>query len=190
MTPGEEYDRTLSDQIRQELGSLGPPSPDHRSQLAALIARLEHEFRSFLSDPARRSRTLDFLRGSAEGTPSGGGPDASVGEPVRRSLEEMSSMSSRLDSVSDASQGFSFAEGVVRRAHEIARDLDGALAALDPKQEIAAEFHRLALLVSRLIRNAVAKLREFARLLGVSSFSLAFASDPPCVTVTFTFGSG
>ena len=183
-----EYDPALSDRIRTELSALGGPSEERRSQLAGLVARLEGDFRHLVSAPGGREPTLAFLRGVPGGPPTVTSPP--VGDPVRRSLEEMAAMSSRLDTTTDPSEGFSFAEGVARRAHEIARAVDGALSALDPKEAIGSAFHHLGALLSRLIRNAVAKMREFARLLGVSSFSLAFASDPPCVTATFTFGSG
>ena len=184
------YDASLSAQIRTELNALGEPTPESRSQLTGLIARLEGEFRHLLADPGGREKTIAFLRGSPVGVSPLGAPPPPAGDPVRRSLQEMAAMSSRLDTTTDPSEGFSFAEGVARRAHEIARAVDGALSALDPKEAIGSAFHHLGALLSRLIRNAVAKMREFARLLGVSSFSLAFASDPPCVTATFTFGSG
>ena len=185
-----EYDPTLSARIRSELDSLASTSDDRRSQLAGLIARLEGEFHRLLSEPNRRERTLGYLRGATVPPLAARAPAPGDGDPVRRSLEEMSAMSSRLDSASDPSGGFAFAEGVARRAHEIAQAVDGALSALDPKEAISAAFHRLVTLLSDLIRNAVAKMRAFARLLGVSSFSLAFASDPPCLTATFTFGNG
>jgi hypothetical protein len=190
MLSSPEYDASLSARIQAELSRVSGPSPESRSALAGLIARLEGEFRHLLSEPDRREKTLAFLRGTSSGTPPPSGGSPPVGDPVRRSLEEMATMSSRLDTATDPSEGFSFAEGVARRAHEIARALDGALSALDPAEAISSAFHRLGALLSRLIRNAVAKMRDFAKLLGVSSFSLAFASDPPCVTATFTFGGG
>jgi hypothetical protein len=188
MIPSTEYDGALSAQIQSELTAWGGPTPERRSQLAALIAHLEGDLRHLISHAETREKTLDFLKGPP-GTPGGPAAGSVAGDdPVRRSLEEMASMSSRLDTTTEPSEGFSFAEGVARRAHEIARALDGALAALDPKEAISSAFHRLGALLSRLIQNAVAKMRAFAKLLGVSSFSVAFASDPPCVTATFTFG--
>jgi hypothetical protein len=190
MIPTPEYDAALSTRIRTELREMSGPSKESHSELTGLLARLEGEFRHLLAEPDRREKTLAFLRGAPGGPPTPGATSPPVGDPVRRSLEEMATMSSRLDTTTDPSEGFSFAEGVARRAHELARALDGALSALNPSEAISSAFHRLGALLSRLIRNAVAKMREFARLLGVSSFSLAFASDPPCVTATFTFGSG
>ena len=80
------------------------------------------------------------------------------------------------------------AETVARRTHEIGRLLEGLSSALDPADAITDAFHRLAALVSRLLRNAVARLKAFGALLGVTSFSIAFAVPPPQVWLTFNFG--
>lgn len=99
-------------------------------------------------------------------------------------------MSSRLDSAAEPSEGFSVAETVASTAHEWAHIVEGFLSALDPSDAISSRFHRLVAYLGQLIRNAVAKMQAFAKLLGVSSFSVAFATAPPNVTVTFTFGTG
>lgn len=190
MDPTPDYDPSLSDQIRTELSAASGGAGESRPGLGAVIGRLESDLGHPLSDSGRRERILAFLHGApSDRPPPSGSPPADRG-PVTRALQEMSSMSLRLDSAPGGPDGFSVAVGVARRAHELAWLVDGAISALDPKDAIAAAFHRLAALLSRLIGNAVAKLREFAKRLGVSSFSLAFASDPPCVTATFTFGGG
>jgi hypothetical protein len=184
------YDPGLSADIRTELNALTSTAPEQPSEVAALISRIEGKLRHLFPDAVRLEGTIAFLKG-AQGSvfrPSSAseGPEG----PVRRSMSELAALSGRLDSTTDPSTGFTLAQGVARRAHEIARTVDGLLAALDPKEAITGAFHRLMALLSRLIQNAVARIREFGRRIGVSSFSLAFASDPPCVTATFTFGNG
>jgi hypothetical protein len=184
-----DYDPSLTSRIQAELDRVGALTEEEQGQLTRLIERLEDEFRSLVSDPSRRDRTLAFLR-----SPSGFGarvgrahPD---GGPLRRALHEMVDLSTRLDRTSDPTEGFAVAESVADRAHLVAHTVEGFLGALDPADAISSGFHRLAAFISQLIRNAVNKMREFAEMLHVSSFAVTFATVPPQVSVTFTFGGG
>gem|GEM_PF-2851299 len=188
MAADPEYDATLTARIRAELDEMGAPTAKEGSELERLIDRLDGEFRRLFADPSRQKRTAEFLRAPAGTSRPGAGLPGSSADPVRRTLGEIATMSSRLDSTTDASEGFAVAESVARRAHELSHTIEGFFSALDPAEAITTGFRRLGTLLSQLIRNAIAKLRAFARLLGISSFSIAFATLPPEFTVTFTFG--
>lgn len=190
MAAGTEYDTTLTSRLRAELDGLGVASEDERSRLSQLVARLEEDVRLWLSDPPRRARTLDFLRGPGPGTGKAASRAGTLAPgPLRGTLRELELLSDRLDQAGDPSDGFNVAETVAQRAHEVAHTLEGLLSAIDPSDALAAGFHRLAWLLGQLIRNAVAKMRAFAQLLGVTSFSLTFATTPPQLSVTFSFGT-
>lgn len=188
MAAETEYDASLTDRLRAELDGMGDSSPEEDSRIGRLIGRLEGEFRTLISEPARRERTLDFLRGPGRpGPPPATVPSKAAVGPLRRALNEMVTMSSRLDQATDPSEGFSLAESVAQQGHEMAYVVEGFLSALDPMDTTAGRFHRLVTFLSQLIRNAVAKMRAFAHLLHVTSFSVTFATTPPGIAVTFNF---
>jgi hypothetical protein len=188
MPTNSDYDGSLTTRIQGELDRWGRPDPDSQKQLARLIARLEGDFRAFLADPGRRERTLAFLKDSSSKrdppAPRGTAPPTG---PIPRVLAEAAALSARLDQPADPSEGFSLAESVAQRAHEIAHSVEGFLDALDPADGLSDGFRRLGTLLSQLIRNAVERMREFARVLGVSSFSVTFGTAPPQISVTFNF---
>lgn len=185
MALAAEYDSSLTNRIRTELEQSGGPTGEERGEISRLVGRLEGEFRQLLADPDRRIRTLSFLGGPPTDVVTTM-PQQSAG-PFRAALREIADLSSRLDRSADPSEGFTLAESVADRAHQIGHTIEGFLTALDPADAITRGFHRLVVLVSQLIRNAVAKMREFAHLLHVSSFSVTFATTPPQVSVTFSF---
>jgi hypothetical protein len=187
MAAVQEYDSGLTSRIRAELERTGTPTDQERDQLRRLVERLEGEFHHLVTEPARRERTLAFLERPRAGI-GAARPTTSAG-PVGGTLREIADLSARLDASADPSEGFALAEGVADRAHQIGHTVEGFLSALDPADAITSRFHGLVALVSQLIRNAVAKMREFARLLHVSAFSVTFATTPPQVSVTFTFGT-
>ncbi|MCI4347933.1 MAG: hypothetical protein L3J97_04865 [Thermoplasmata archaeon] len=188
MAMQSDYDDSLTSRIQSELDGMGESSLEERNWIGGLIDRLEGEFRTVISDPNRRERTLAFLRGPGTASPRTA-PSASsprVG-PIRGSLKELVTLSTRLDQATDPSEGFSLAESVAQRVHDIAYIVEGFLPSLDPADAMVGGFQRLAALMSRLIRNAVAKMRTFAQLLHVSSFSVTFSTTPPQVSVTLNF---
>ncbi|MCI4352633.1 MAG: hypothetical protein L3K14_04515 [Thermoplasmata archaeon] len=188
MATEPDYDAALTSRIQAELDGMGGPLPEERSRVGVLIGRLEGDFRSLISEPTRREKTLAFLRGPAAAgvrpTTASSGPSAG---PLRGALNQMVSLSTRLDQSTDPAEGFSLAESVAQQVHEISNIVEGFLPSLDPADAMAGGFHRLVALMSQLIRNAVAKMRTFANLLGVSSFSVTFYTTPPQVSVTFNF---
>jgi hypothetical protein len=186
MATADPYDGSLTRRIQDELDRSGGPSDQERAQLRRLVERLEGEFRHLIAEPDRRDRTLAFLQSHA--TRGGLAPLVASPGPLGGTLREIADLSSRLDSSADPSEGFALAESVADRAHQIAHTVEGFLGALDPADAITNDFRRLVGLVSQLIRNSVAKMQAFARLLHVSSFSVTFATMPPQVSVTFTFG--
>jgi hypothetical protein len=181
------YDTSLTDRIQAELDGMGEVSSQERNRVVALIDRLKTDLGELISEPSRRDRMVAFLRGA---TPSTTGSDSGSDSrsPVRQALKRMVSLSTDLDRSSDPSEVFGVAETVAQQVHEIAFLAEGTFNVLEPKDAIAASFHRLATLCSQLIKNAVAKMKSFAKLLDVTSFSLAFATTPPSVTLTFNFG--
>lgn len=162
MGDSDGYDADLTTRIRAEFGQLARAAPEEASELARLWDRLNGEFQG--------------LRSGAGST-----------RPLPGPLGEIAELSARLDTAEDPSEGFVLAEGVADRAHRLAQTLEGFRAALDPAPAITDAFHRLAGLLSQLIRNALEKMRAFAHLLHVSSFTVTFASTPPQVSVAFTF---
>lgn len=183
-----DYDGSLTSRIQAELDGMGESTLEERNWIGGLIGRLEGEFRALLAEPARRERTLAFLRGPVtEGPRSATAPSAPAAGPLRASLKEIATLSTRLDQTTDPSEGFSVAESVAQRVHDLANVVEGFLPSLDPADAMAGGFERLVALMSQLIRNAVAKMRTFAHLLNVSSFSVTFYTTPPQVSVTFNF---
>jgi hypothetical protein len=187
MTGDAPYDSSLTGKVRQQLETLGTPTPQEESELERLIGRLEVEFRHLFEDPVRQERTLDFLRGTARSPSYQVAPSQGA---LRDTYGELIALSSQLDTTGDPSEGFLVGERVGQRAHELAHTVEGFLPALHPGEFITEGFHRLIALLSKVIQNAVAKIQAFAKLLGVSSFSVAFATAPPVLTVTLTFGNG
>jgi hypothetical protein len=187
MAAADTYDGSLTNRIKAELDQLGGASDQEQAQLRRLIGRLEGEFRHLIQDPPRRERTLAFLVGPGSKGPAGAEPSGPSVGPLRGALNEIADLSARLDGTSDPSEGFAVAESVADRAHQIGHTVEGFRAALDPAEALTDGFHRLTAFLSQLIRNAVAKMQAFARLLHVSSFSVTFATMPPQVSVTFTF---
>ena len=190
MAAPDTYDASLTVEIRRALEGLAEATDEERSRLAELIGRVEERIRSLRPAADRLERTLAFLRGPPFPGASNVGPSEPRPDPVRRTLAEMAELSGRLDAGTEPTTGFFAAEGVARRAHELAHAVSGALEALDPTDLLADGFHRVMGFLSRLLRNAVARIRAFARALGIASFSVALSSLPPEVTVTFTFGMG
>jgi hypothetical protein len=186
MVDPDGYDSDLTTRIRAELDQLTQAAPGEANELARLWGRLNGDFRSILSDPIRRDRIAAFLKVPSPGLPAAS-PTSSSARPLPGPLGEIAELSARLDGVEDPSEGFVLAESVADRAHLLAHTVEGFRAALDPAAAITDAFHRFAALLSQLIRNAVEKMREFAHILKVSSFTVTFASTPPQVSVSFTF---
>lgn len=190
MAEPPEYDATLTQRLREELDRLEASGASALGALTSAVDRIERRARSLLSGHDL-DRLLDFLHpplpetASPPPVPSG----IHAAHPMVRSLTEMLGLSRQLDGVDDPTRGLSVGEHVARRAHALARALDGALAALDPAEAAAKALHRLLSYASELVRNAVARIRQFALRLGVTSFSVTLASVPPELSVTFTFGA-
>lgn len=189
MASDSEYDPTLTRRAQADLEAMGVPSAEERSELSTLFRRLEGDLQRRLSDDTWRERTLGYLGGPQSGKADSRGEGASEGEPIRRTLKEVVGMSARLDALSDPSEGLAAAQTAAERAHTLAHTVEGLLSALDPADAITSAFRRLIAYLGQLLRNALARIKEYAKRLGVSSFSVALSSAPPGITVTFTFGS-
>jgi hypothetical protein len=186
MVDPDGYDSDLTTRIRAEIDRLAQPPAGEAGELARLWGRLNGEFRSILSDPIRRDRIAAFLKVQSPGSPAAS-PSSGAARPLPGPLGEIAELSARLDGVEDPSEGFVLAESVADRAHLLAHTVEGFRAALEPAEAITDAFHRFAALLSQLIRNAVEKMRAFAHLLHVSSFTVTFGTAPPQVSVAFTF---
>ncbi|MCI4328510.1 MAG: hypothetical protein L3K01_00310 [Thermoplasmata archaeon] len=182
MGDSEGYDTDLTTRIRAEFDERSLAAPEEASELARLWGRLNGEFQGLLSDPIRRERIRALLQPPSSGTPSAGSA-----RPLPGLLGEIAELSARLDGSDDPSEGFVLAESVADQAHLLAHTVEGFRAALDPAAAITDAFHRFAALLSQLLRNAIEKMRAFAHLLHVTSFTVTFASTPPQVSVAFTF---
>ena len=93
-------------------------------------------------------------------------------------------MSSRLDQTEEPSEGLAVVESVARRAHELLRMIDGLLPALRPAEILTGPFHRLSAYLGRPVKNVVARIREFAKRIDATSFSIVFTILPPSFPVT------
>jgi hypothetical protein len=179
------YDEKLTAALQSELDSRGGVSAQETTGLGRLVERLEGEFRRLFDDDEHRDRVVGYLRGVAKlpqltATPSQG--------PVRETLVEMVSMSSRLDQTAEPSEGLATAETVGRRAHELLHTIESFLPALRPSELITDAFHRLSAYLSRLIKNVVVRVRQFAKSVDATSFSIGFSLPPPSFSVSLTFG--
>lgn len=109
---------------------------------------------------------------------------------MSRSASEMIELSGQLDSATEPTRALAIGEHVARRAHEVAHTLEALLSAVDPGDPLSDPLHHLIAFASELLRNALARIREFAKTLGISSVSVTLATFPPEFEITFTFGSG
>ncbi len=186
MSAPAEYDTELSERIRGALSGLAPSGRSALGSILEELERLERQVRARVVEPGERDRQLAFLgRGS-----TGEGGSGLVRDPARRALSDMLDLSQRLDRTAEPDEGLAISEHVLRRAHGLARTVEGILAALDPADLLAESFGHLLGLLSRLVRNALARLRAFAARLGITSVSVTFASLPPELSVTLSFGTG
>lgn len=188
MAAEPEYDLTLTVRLLDELAHLEPATGPAAEALRSAVDRIEGRLRTFLAGHDL-DRALALLRpapaAARDGTGEGPRPVGPLGAP----LLDLLAMSRQLDQVDETTQGLAIGEHVARRAHETARALDGVLKALDPAEGIAKAFHRVLAYASELLRNALARIRQYARRLGVTSVSVTLASLPPEVSITFSFGT-
>jgi hypothetical protein len=180
-----DYDGQLTEDLRSELASLKEMSVEESSELSRLLVRLDGEFRKLFDDSPHYDRVMAFLKGIARAPAPANAPSKG---PVRDTLLEMVSMSSRLDQTDEPSEGLATAEGVGRRTHELIHTMEGFLPALRPTEIISGFFHRVSAYLSRLIKNVVVKIREFAKRIDATSFSIGFTIPPPSFNVTINFG--
>jgi hypothetical protein len=180
-----DYDDKLTDDLHSELASLKEVSVEETSEMGRLVERLDGEFRKLFEDPPHRDRVMAFLKGITQAPALASAPSKG---PVRDTLIEMASMSSRLDQTEEPSEGLATAESVGRRSHELVHTIESFLPALRPTEIITGLFHRVSAYLSRLIKNVVAKIREFAKRIDATSFSIGFTIPPPSFTVTINFG--
>ena len=179
------YDRQLTDDLNTEITARGEPTEAETHELRQLADRLEGEFRQIFEDPSHQDRAVGFLRGIAHS--SGAMPPASRG-PLRDTLVEIASLSARLDQTAEPSEGLAAAERVGRRAHELAHTIESLIPALRPSDAITGFIHRLSAFLSRLLDNVVARIREFAKRIGATAFTIDVSFPPPSFTIGLTFG--
>lgn len=191
MSAAEPYDPTLTDRLREGLATLANPPEPSRETMRAAFGRLEARVRSLLPAP-EVERVLAVLHPTSSSEAPSPLPTTAVRtpEPMSRSASEMMELSRQLDAVSEPTQALAIGERVARRAHEIARGVDGLLTAMAPGELLSDPLHRVLAFASELLRNALARIRQFAAALGVSSVSVTLATLPPEFEITFTFGPG
>ena len=182
-----EYDLTLTRRLEDELSHLEPATGPTAQALRTALDRIEARLGTFLAGHDL-DRALTLLRPAPAEDSAGTGVAPRPTGPLAAPLLELLAMSRQLDQVDATTQGLAIGEHVARRAYEAARALDGVLKALDPAEAIAPAFHRILAYASELIRNAIARIRQFARRLGVTSVSVTLASLPPEVSITFACG--
>ena len=187
MTFPSDYDEKLTADLRAELDRLDQASDQEVSELGRLVERLDGEFRRLFEDPSHHDRATGFLTRSSKSSAAAGSLPKG---PVRETLDEVASMSSRLDQVAEPSEGLAAAESVGRRSHELLHTIESFLPALRPTDILSGLFHRVTAYLDRLLRNVVAKIGAFAKSIDATSFSLGFTIPPPSFTVTINFGGG
>ncbi len=185
MSDERPYDRQLTADLHAEITAWGEPSEAETQELRQLLGRLEGEFRSILEDSAHPDRIVGFLRGIPPGT---GGLRAASKGPVRDTLVELVSLSSQLDQTVEPAEGFASAERVGHRAHELVHTIERLIPALRPSDGITGLIHDLSAFLARLIGNVVARIREFAKRIGATAFSIDFSFPPPSFSVGLIFG--
>jgi hypothetical protein len=191
VSAAEQYDPTLTDRLREGLAALADPPESNRETTRAAFGRLEARIRSLLPAP-EVDRVLALLHPASTSDATSPGPTTAVRtpEPMSHSASEMLELSRQLDAVSEPTQALAIGERVARRAHEIARGLDSLLTATAPGDLLSEPLHRMLAFASELVRNALARIRQFAAALGVSSVAVTLATFPPEFEITFTFGPG
>ena len=189
VTAEPDYDSTLSQRLEQELTNWKSSTDPALAALRSTLDRVEGRMRSLLSGHDL-DRALEFLRPPTSDVIGSTLAPNSLPDPAARSVREMLGMSQQLDAIDDPAQGLALGERIARRAHEVAQAMDQLLSALDPAEAISKAWHRVLAYASELVKNAVARIRQFALRIGVSSVAITLASLPPELSVTFTFGGG
>ncbi|MGI0132301.1 MAG: hypothetical protein ACREDK_04325 [Thermoplasmata archaeon] len=190
MIEGAAYDGTLTQRLRDERATFGPPTDAALEAWKALVERAETRLRTLLSGHDL-DRALVLLRPPSTGAlpPESRTSPVRVTHPAVRVLDDLLAWSEQLDRTAEPVHGLTIGEQVARWAHSAARALNDVLRALDPVDAAARSVRRVLDLASELVHNALARIREFARHLGVTSTSITFASTPPELSITFTFGA-
>ncbi|MCI4346525.1 MAG: hypothetical protein L3K07_07235 [Thermoplasmata archaeon] len=188
MVAAEQYDDTLTGRIRDGAAAMEATPESSRETMREALERVERRIQSLLPT-LEVDRVLSLLHPAA--SPGGSTADR-VGpvrgtEPMSRSASEMLTLSRQLDEVQDPTQALTIGEHVARRAHELARTLDRMLSVLDSGELLSQSLHALLAYASQLIRNAIARIRQFAAALGVTSVAITLSTLPPEFSITFTF---
>ncbi|MCI4362917.1 MAG: hypothetical protein L3K13_01235 [Thermoplasmata archaeon] len=188
MVAAEQYDETLTGRIRDGVATIEATPEASRETMREALERVERRVRALLPS-LEVERVLSLLHPAAPpGEPRADRVTPSRGtDPFSRSASEMLVLSGQLDTVGDPAQALTIGEHVARRAHELGRTLDRMLSALDSGELLSKPLHQLLAYASELIRNAIARIRQFAAALGVTSVAITLASLPPEFSITFTF---
>lgn len=187
MLAAQLYDSTLTGRIREGWADLDSSTEVHRESLRAALERVEQRLRSLLPGP-EVDRVLSLIRPRSQSGEAPAPSPRAVG-PMSRSASEMIELSAQLDAEQEPPRALAIGEHVARRAHEVAHTLETLLSTADPGEPLRDLIHRLLAFASELLRNALARIRQFASALGVSSVSVTLATIPPEFSITFTFGA-
>ena len=125
---------------------------------------------------------------SADVTPPGIGGEADENALLQELLPEVTAWSEHLDAPTDPTQGFSLAQAALQRGQTLGERIRLYLSSSPIGHRFESALAGLESMLASLMRNALVRMEQFAKEMGVSSFSVTLSSSPPGVAVTFNFG--
>ncbi len=180
MARTSRYDAGLTDRLREFQRVVGPATPAGPAPGGAA-----------LTEPGSAPLAAAGAEQAPAEGPSGGPPSVVESEELnllQELLPEIGAWSDQLDQASDPTQGFVLAQAAAIRAQSLGERIRTYLASVGPGRKLGGVLSKLLAFLATLTHNALARMEEFARELGVRSFSVTIASTPPGISVTFNFG--